>query len=65
MPKKELPQSEKEDPQRERLTNDGMTREEVAIVLGIHQEKVRRIEQMALRKLRSRIQLMYNKEDLL
>jgi DNA-directed RNA polymerase sigma subunit (sigma70/sigma32) len=64
MPKKGLPQSEKEDPQ-EKLTNDGMTREEVAIILGIHKEKVRRIEQMALRKLKSRLSWVYKKEDLL
>jgi DNA-directed RNA polymerase sigma subunit (sigma70/sigma32) len=42
-----------------------MTREEVAIVLGIHKEKVRQIEQMALRKLKSRLSWMYKKEDLL
>jgi DNA-directed RNA polymerase sigma subunit (sigma70/sigma32) len=64
MPKKESPQLGKEDPQ-EKLTNDGMTREEVAIALGIHKEKVRQIEHMALRKLKSRLSWMYKKDDLL
>jgi len=62
MPKKGLPPSKKEGYHE---SPDGMTREEVAIVLGIHKEKVRQIEQMALRKLKSRLSWMYKKEDLL
>jgi DNA-directed RNA polymerase sigma subunit (sigma70/sigma32) len=64
MPKKESLQSKKE-PQQERLTNDGMTLQEVADALNLSREKIATIEKMALRKLRSRIIFRYNKDDLL
>lgn len=64
MPKKESLQSKKE-PQQERLTNDGMTLQEVADALNLSREKIVTIEKMALRKLRSRIIFRYNKDDLL
>jgi DNA-binding CsgD family transcriptional regulator len=64
MPKKGLPQLKKELIQ-ERLTNDGMTQQEVADALQLSRMQVNNIEKMALRKLRSRIRLLYEKEDLI
>lgn len=64
MPKKESQQSRKE-PQQEKWTNDGMTQEEVAEVLGIKRQAVNNIEKMALRKLRYIISKKHKREDLL
>lgn len=63
MPKKESPQLKKD--VQGRLTNDGMTRKEVAEVMQISRSQVNTIERKALRKLRSRLKLVYNKEDFL
>ena len=64
MPKKGLPQLKKE-PQQERWTSDGMTQEEVAEVLGMKRQQVNNIEKLALRKLKSRLSRLYNKDDLI
>jgi DNA-directed RNA polymerase sigma subunit (sigma70/sigma32) len=64
MPKKGLPQSKKE-PQQERWTSDGMTQEEVGEVLGMKRQQVDKVEKLALRKLKSRINRLYKKEDFL
>jgi hypothetical protein len=60
IPEKELPPSKKEG-----YSHDGMTREEVSTILGIHTEQVRKIEQTALSKLKNRLLRLYKKEDLL
>jgi len=44
---------------------DGMTQEEVGNVLGMKRQQVDKIEKLALRKLKSRINRLYKKEDLL
>ena len=64
MPKKESPQLKKE-PQQERWTSDGMTQEEVGEVLGMKRQQVDKVEKLALRKLKSRINRLYKKEDFL
>jgi DNA-directed RNA polymerase sigma subunit (sigma70/sigma32) len=42
-----------------------MTQEEVGNVLGMKRQQVDKIEKLALRKLKSRINRLYKKEDLL
>ena len=64
MPKKVSQESRKKDVQ-ERWTSDGMTQEEVGNVLGMKRQQVDKIEKLALRKLKSRINRLYKKEDLL
>jgi DNA-directed RNA polymerase sigma subunit (sigma70/sigma32) len=64
MPKKGLLQLKKE-LQQERWTSDGMTQEEVGEVLGMKRQQVDKVEKLALRKLKSRINRLYKKEDLL
>jgi len=64
MPKKGLPQLKKE-PQQERWTSDGMTQEEVGEVLGMKRQQVDKLEKLALRKLKSRLSRLYNKDDLI
>ena len=44
---------------------DGMTQQEVGNVLGMKRQQVDKIEKLALRKLKSRINRLYKKEDLL
>lgn len=63
MPKKVL-QELKKDVQ-ERLTNDGMTQQEVADALGMKRQTVNNIEKLALRKVKNRLARKYKKEDLL
>lgn len=63
MPKKESPQSKKEF--QEKWINDGMTQQEVADALGMKRQTVNNIEKLALRKLKSRLNRLYKKEDLL
>ena len=62
--KKELRELKKE-PQQERWTSDGMTQEEVGEVLGMKRQQVDKVEKLALRKLKSRINRLYKKEDFL
>ena len=64
MPKKGLLQLKKE-LQQERWTSDGMTQEEVGEVLGMKRQQVDKVEKLALRKLKSRINRLYKKEDFL
>jgi DNA-directed RNA polymerase specialized sigma subunit len=64
MPKKGLPQLKKELIQ-ERLTNDGMTQQEVADAMQLSRAQINVIEKLALRKLKSRLSKMYKKDDLL
>jgi DNA-directed RNA polymerase sigma subunit (sigma70/sigma32) len=42
-----------------------MTQEEVAEVLGMKRQQVNNIEKLALRKLKSRLSRLYNKDDLI
>lgn len=63
MPKK-VSQELKKDVQ-ERLTNDGMTQQEVADALGMKRQTVNNIEKLALRKIKNRLARKYKKEDLL
>jgi DNA-directed RNA polymerase sigma subunit (sigma70/sigma32) len=55
----------KKEPQQERWTSDGMTQEEVGEVLGMKRQQVDKVEKLALRKLKSRINRLYKKEDFL
>jgi DNA-binding XRE family transcriptional regulator len=49
----------------ERWTNDGMTQNEVAEALGMKRQTVNHIEKTALRKVTSKLNRLYKKEDLL
>jgi DNA-directed RNA polymerase sigma subunit (sigma70/sigma32) len=42
-----------------------MTQEEVGEVLGMKRQQVDKVEKLALRKLKSRLSRLYNKDDLI
>ena len=64
MPKKVSQELPKRNTQ-ERLTNEGMTQQEVADALGMKRQTVNNIEKVALRKVKNRLAKKYKKEDLL
>ena len=64
MPKKVSQELPKRNTQ-ERLTNEGMTQQEVADALGMKRQTVNNIEKVALRKVKNRLARKYKKEDLL